>query len=65
MTPERWQKVKEICHLALDRESGQRAELLVEACSDDEGLRHEVESLTPSQVDRNLAWSSPIWVTYR
>jgi hypothetical protein len=48
MTPERWQKVKEICHLALDRESGQRAELLVEACSDDENLRHEVESLTPS-----------------
>jgi len=48
MTPQRWQKVKEICHLALDRKPGQRTEVLVEACSDDQGLRHEVESLTPS-----------------
>jgi len=45
MTPERWQKLKELCHLALEREPSQRAPFLAEACRDDEELRREAESL--------------------
>jgi len=45
MTPERWQKLQELCHLALEREPSQRALFLAEACRDDEALRRDAESL--------------------
>ena len=45
MKPERWQKVEGIYHAALEREEGQRAAFLNEACGGDESLRREVESL--------------------
>jgi serine/threonine protein kinase/tetratricopeptide (TPR) repeat protein len=45
MTPERWHKLKELCHLALEREPSQRAPFLAEACRDDDELRREAESL--------------------
>jgi serine/threonine protein kinase len=45
MTPERWQKLKELCHLALEREPSQRAPFLAEACRDDDELRREAQSL--------------------
>ncbi len=45
MTPERWQKVEQIYHSALEREPVQRATFLNEACGGDESLRQEVESL--------------------
>ena len=45
MKPERWQKIEGIYHVALEREEGQRAAFLNEACGGDEALRQEVESL--------------------
>ena len=45
MKPERWQKVEEIYHATLEREEGQRAAFLEEACAGEEALRREVESL--------------------
>jgi eukaryotic-like serine/threonine-protein kinase len=45
MTQERWQKLQELCHLALEREPSQRALFLAEACRDDEALRRDAESL--------------------
>lgn len=45
MKPERWQKVEQIYHAALEREPAQRATFLNEACAGDEPLRREVESL--------------------
>ena len=45
MTPERWQKVKEIFHSAIDRAPGERALFLANACGGDASLRTEVESL--------------------
>ena len=45
MKPERWQKIEGIYHAALEREEGQRAAFLEEACAGDEALRREVESL--------------------
>lgn len=45
MTPERWQKVKEIFEAALKVEPAQRSLFLSRACGSDDNLRLEVESL--------------------
>jgi len=45
MERERWHLVERLYHAALERENTHRAPFLDEACKDDEGLRHEVESL--------------------
>jgi serine/threonine-protein kinase len=45
MTPERWQKIQQLYHAALEREEGRRAAYLHEVCPGDDALRQEVESL--------------------
>jgi serine/threonine protein kinase len=45
MKPERWQQIDRLIDLALEREEGERAEFLRQACANDEPLRIEVESL--------------------
>ena len=45
MTPERWQKIEQLYHAALDREASQRSAYLHEVCAGDDALRREVESL--------------------
>lgn len=45
MEPERWRKIEELYHSALEREPGQRAVFLSETCAGDEGLYREVQSL--------------------
>ena len=45
MTPERWQKVEQLCNAALEREASQRGAFLAQACQGDDELRREVESL--------------------
>jgi len=45
MTPERWQQIEKIYHLALELEENQRPGFLDKACAEDRALRHEVESL--------------------
>ncbi|HEY6802219.1 MAG TPA: protein kinase [Pyrinomonadaceae bacterium] len=48
MTPERWQQVKAIFNSALEYLPKDRESFLDHACSGDDGLRHEVESLIAS-----------------
>jgi len=48
VTPERWQRVKEMFEAALERDSSKRAAFLDEACDGDVALRREVESLIES-----------------
>src|SRR5574338_1575543 len=48
ISPERWQQVKEIFDSALKYQPEQRGAFLSEACSGDEDLRSEVESLITS-----------------
>jgi len=48
VTPERWQQAREIFKSALEREASERAAFLNEACTGDESLRVEVESLLAS-----------------
>ena len=45
VTPERWQRVEQLYHSALECESGERAAYLAAECAGDEELRCEVESL--------------------
>jgi hypothetical protein len=45
MDPERWQQVERLYHAALEREPGEQARFLAEACFGDEELRREVEVL--------------------
>jgi hypothetical protein len=44
MTPERWQKVKDVLHGALELAPEQRPAFLDDACSANQSLREEVES---------------------
>ena len=48
MKPERWQKIDEIYHDALDLDASRRETFLSEACAGDAELRDEVESLIAS-----------------
>lgn len=49
MTPERLSQIEELYHSAREREPGERAAFLAEACREDEELRREVESLLGSE----------------
>jgi non-specific serine/threonine protein kinase/serine/threonine-protein kinase len=45
MQPERWSRLEQLYHAALEQEEDQRAAFLERSCADDDALRREVESL--------------------
>ena len=45
MEPERWRKIEELFHAALEREEPRRAAYLVQACAGDDDLREIIERL--------------------
>ena len=51
MTPDRWQQVKEIFNSAIAYRPEERSLFISQACSGDEGLRSEVESLIASHEE--------------
>ena len=59
MTPEQWQRVKEVFEAAVERDSSQRAAFLDEACAGDVALRREVESLIESYEKEENFMSLP------
>ncbi|HEY8203613.1 MAG TPA: protein kinase, partial [Pyrinomonadaceae bacterium] len=61
MTPERWQKVKEIFQAAQDRRPADRALFLAGACGGDDALRKEVESLLASSEKDGSFIDSPAY----
>src|SRR4051812_26015284 len=61
MTPERWQQVKEIFNSALKYEPAQRGVFLSQACSGDEELRSEVESLITSHENEGSFIDEPAY----
>jgi eukaryotic-like serine/threonine-protein kinase len=61
MTPERWQKVKEIFQSALDRAPDERSAFLTTACGGDESLREEVESLIAAHEKDGSFIDSPAY----
>ena len=48
MNPERWQQIDRLFHSALERNGGERAAFLAQACLGDERLRQEIDSLLAS-----------------
>ena len=58
MQPERWRKIEEIYHAALQREESRRPAFLAEACAGDGALREEVESLL-AQKDGSIFIERP------
>jgi eukaryotic-like serine/threonine-protein kinase len=50
MTPERWERVRELFHTARALPESERSALLVEACAGDHALRREVEALLDQPV---------------
>jgi TolB-like protein/Tfp pilus assembly protein PilF len=59
MTQERWEKVENIFHAALDREPGERSRFLDLACAGDDALRQEVESLLQHEPRSDEFLKSP------
>jgi len=59
MTPERWQQIDQLFHEALACEPAQRADFLARACTNDEPLRLEVESLISSHEEADSFIETP------
>jgi hypothetical protein len=45
MEPERWKRIEDLYHAALDQDESARASFLQQSCNGKESLRREVESL--------------------
>ena len=54
MEPERWQRVEQLYHAALELAENERASFLENSCSNDHSLRRDVESLL--QQERNAEY---------
>ena len=59
MKPERWRKIEELYHSALERESSQRAAFLKEGCAGDEDLYREVRSLLDHEEKSHTFMETP------
>src|ERR1044072_7834727 len=59
MSPERWQQIKALLALALERDPRERAAFLDEACAGDAALRREVETLLDSYAPSEDFIESP------
>jgi hypothetical protein len=51
--PEKWDQLKELFTLALERDPGERSDFLRQACAGDDSLRSEIESWS----HRTMQWS--------
>lgn len=52
--PERWHRMEELFHAAIDMPKAERAEFLRQTCGDDEDLRREIESLLAADHQESL-----------
>ena len=63
MEPERWRKIEELYHAAIEVEEDEREGFLDLACAGDDHLRCEIASLLANMLDpvprRRERWRSP------
>jgi serine/threonine protein kinase len=59
MKPARWKQIEQLYHSALEQEPTQRAEFLKQACTGDEELCREVESLLAQQTEAQSFIETP------
>jgi len=62
MDPERWQKLEDLFHAALERNVGGRASFVAEACGNDDDLRRELESMLDHDEQAKNFIESPAYV---
>jgi serine/threonine protein kinase/tetratricopeptide (TPR) repeat protein len=60
MDASRWERLKELLDSALEKDPGERGAFLAEACSGDEALRDEVESLLAAYQVADATGKGPI-----
>ena len=61
MTPERWRRINEIFHAALDQDDDGRDRYVREACGGDAELLREVQSLLQSHAGSQEYLEAPAW----
>jgi predicted Ser/Thr protein kinase len=61
VTPERWKRINDLFHSALERNAADRAEYLRAAAAGDDKLRHEVESLLASHASSDRFLEVPAY----
>jgi serine/threonine protein kinase/Tol biopolymer transport system component len=59
MEPERWRRVEDLYHRALELDAGGRVAFLEDSCGDDTALRREVESLLAREEQAEQFMESP------
>jgi len=59
MRSERWQRIEQIYHAAMETASDRRAVLLAELCGDDDALRREVEEFLAANEQSGGFLSTP------
>jgi eukaryotic-like serine/threonine-protein kinase len=57
---DRWRRVEELCHAALEHDARERSAFLTAACGDDVALRREVEALLAHEPDAAAFLSGPV-----
>jgi eukaryotic-like serine/threonine-protein kinase len=60
MTSDRWKRIEQLYHSALEREGNQRAAFLRDACAGDDALRQEVESLLAQEKGAKGFLEAPV-----
>jgi hypothetical protein len=61
MTPERWQRVKDVCQRVLEHAPRDRAAFLAGICADDPQLQREVETLLLQATEGEGVLDAPVW----
>ena len=61
MTPERWEKIGQLCAPALEMTPDKRAAFLEQACAGDEELRREIESLIAADARAGDFIAAPVF----
>ena len=61
MTPERWERVKDLCQRALEREPRDRGAFLAEVCLGDHELQRNVETLLMQATEGEGILERPVW----
>ena len=61
MTPERWQKIKELYGVVVECEAHRREELLSELCRDDHDLKREIQTLLAQATEGEGVLEEPVW----
>jgi eukaryotic-like serine/threonine-protein kinase len=61
MSPERWMRIEQLYHTALELDSGEQSQYLAKACDGDDDLRQRVASLLGEKTSAANLLDQPVW----